>query len=113
MGRFGRNIPELVNRVTILLQADTARELQDTFRSGFEKKLRPEFKQYFAVLLAGKTGSSPPQLGVPKTAPGSADMEREIERHDDEFFMPGVFGRHSVMKQAPAQLAAAEAFHPA
>ncbi|OJU97783.1 MAG: hypothetical protein BGO12_04310 [Verrucomicrobia bacterium 61-8] len=109
------NIPVIAERLAIVLRSETARERQGRLSSVFLKNLKPELLVHFAHLASPEPARPEASVGkdekaVEAIAPENGMADDEVmERHDEGFFLPGVFGRHSAMKESRVQLAKAEA----
>jgi len=108
-------IPAIAQRLVVVLRAETAHALQEKFSAVFLRNLKPEFHVHFGHLVDAAVRREDTTMGNDEEATEStaseneAALDEEMERRDKEFFSPGVFGRHSAMRESRARMAKAEA----
>jgi hypothetical protein len=111
-GRDPTAISEMVNRLHFVINAEIEPNLRRKFLNSFVKELAPELSEVFSRISSGVPNAVSQEgdpLNVGSSKVSSTSPVSDVRNEDERFFLPGVFGKQSAMKEAEAELANAEA----
>ena len=104
-------ISKMNDRLRLVVCAEIGPEEIQKFLIAFRKELVPALHEKFAEILTKLSAPLPQdvtQMGFHQSTAEPAPKAESNEDYDDGFYLPGTFGRRSVMKKAESLLEALE-----
>lgn len=99
-------ISEMVSRTEFVIGAEIDSKERYRFLSSFAKELDTAYQDSFSRILPQVSiADSRPEMNAPAGESPSLDVN---PRDEDDFFLPGTFGRRSAMQEAEAEIVIAE-----
>lgn len=107
-GTSAASISEMVRRAEFIVGAEIAPDERSRFVESLRRELRTENHEAFSRIMAQPSSENLRQEGDALVPPVEKSSSRGDSPDEDDFYLPGVFGKQSAMREADAKLAIAE-----